>query len=339
MNRRVWFFFIICLAFLLGSAATASAQDSSAAQAIAIQGQAQSQTVIPVFNNTANANAQQQQGQSQGQTQGQSQSNQLSGNQSQVSFGPSTSTSTNINPRQFPIPGNAPFAYLPSYFGPATADVNWSSIKTLDHYKLEWTSGDAEALLHGTHGWFGRSQVKSKPKCFVGTMSEQPTVSYLKVAINGDAKKVKGLTLIGTDDVWADCVNITTHEVLGQAIMDGLRMGADVCLITGEGAAVVLKAFGWGVGISNSVSVVTGMTGNVGNATAGGIGVSGVDAGYRSKPWLQCLFFKGQMAAPAITPPPAAAPAPAVKEVPKEVKGPAEEKHEKGFKVWRKTTM
>jgi hypothetical protein len=84
-------------------------------------------------------------------------------------------------------------------------------------------------------------------------------------------------------------------------------MNADVLLVTGEGAAVVLKAFGWGAGLNNSVSVVSGGLGQVGNVTAAGIGVSSVEAGYHSKPWLQVIYFKNLAAvAPAPPPPPEA---------------------------------
>jgi hypothetical protein len=223
------------------------------------------------------------------------------------------SVSTNVNPRQFAIPGSAPFAYIPSYFGPATADVNWQTMKTMAHFKLDWSASDAEALLKG-------AKLKSKPKCLVGAMAASPAAGSLRVAVNGDSKNMKDLTLIGTNDVWSKNVETTTREILGQAILDGLKMGADTLLVTGEGAAVVLKAFGWGIGISNSVSVVTGTTGNVGNVSAGGIGVSGVEAGYHSKPWLQVLYFKGPpppvSVAPAPPPvsvaPPPAPPAPPV---------------------------
>jgi hypothetical protein len=306
MKRLAAYAFIICLAFLLGFHAPASAQTADAnALAIQGQGQMQSQTVVPVFNNTATA--QQQQGQGQGQSQGQGQ--ELSGNQSSVQFG--DSVSTNVNPRQFPIPGQAPFAYIPSYFGPATADVNWQTMKTMARYKLDWTASDAQALLEGVKKcrWHA-AKLKSKPKCLMGAMAENPVSGSLRVAVNGDAKNLNGGTLVGTNDVWSDDVEITTREILGQAILDGLKMGADTLLVTGEGAAVVMKAFGWGIGISNSVSVVSGTTGAVGNVSAGGIGISSVEAGYRSKPWLQVLYFKGMVAAAPPPPPVSLAPVP-----------------------------
>jgi hypothetical protein len=307
---------ILCVAMVFGFNSLASAQ---IATATSIQGQ--------------------QQGQQQGQTQGQS--NISAGNITDIS-----SESTNINPRQFPVPGTASFAYIPSYFGPATADVNWQTMKTMAKFKLDWTASDAEALLKG-------AKLKSKPKCLVGAMAKTPAAGALKVAVNGELKDFKDMTMIGTNDVWSKNVETTTREVLGQAIMDGLCMGADVLLVTGEGAAVVMKAFGWGVGINNSVSVVSGTTGSVGNVSAAGIGVSGVEAGYRSKPWLQVLYFKRMVAAlPAPPPPvtiapppapPAAKPAPPVaappaKPAPPAAAAPAPPAPEEG-KVWRKTTL
>jgi len=213
----------------------------------------------------------------------------------------------------YPVPGVAGFAYIPSYFGPATADVNWQTMRTMTAFKLDWSASDAQALLEGIKpGFVGKlfkHPLKSRPKCFYGTMSDHPVGGVLRVAVNGNnVKEIKDMTLIGTNDVWANNVETTTREVLGQAIYDGLCMNADVLLVTGEGAAVVMRAFGWGVGINNSVSVISGGIGNAGNVTAAGIGVSGVEAGYRSKPWLQVLYFKS--VAGAAPPPPAVAPPP-----------------------------
>jgi len=299
------------MVFGFNSLASAQTANALAAQG---QGQQQSQTVIPVvaptFNNTANANAQQGQTQTQGQGQGQGQSlignsgSPTSASSQQLSIGGSTSIS--VNPRQFPVPGGENFATLPSYFGPATADVNWQTMKTMTKFKMDWSSSDAEALLEG-------GKLKSKPKCLYGTMSDHPVGGILRVAVNGEGEKMvqdQGLTLVGTDDVWAKNVTTTTREVLGQAIYDGLCMNADVLLVTGEGAAVVLKAFGWGAGLNNSVSVVSGGLGQVGNVTAAGIGVSSVEAGYHSKPWLQVLYFKNLAAAAPAPPPPPEAVAP-----------------------------
>lgn len=372
MKRGILLALIICLAVVFGSPLLASAQpgisnNNSAAQG-QLQGQAQSATVNPTITNTNTAAQGQSQGQSQGVVfkptitnttsaqQGQGQGQSISGtNIGSPEAGVSiSSTSTDINPRQFPIPGNAPFAYLPSYFGPATADVNWQTMKTMAKYKLDWTASDAEALLTGTSsGWCRPAKLKSKPKCFSGTMSQTPAAGAIRVAVNGDSKLVeRDYTMIGTNDVWSNNVETTTREVLGQAIMDGLKMGADVLLVTGEGAAVVMKAFGWGVGINNSVSVVTGNLGNVGNVTAAGIGVSGVEAGYRSKPWLQVLYFKRMLAALPAIPPAAIAPAPPAKPAAPAAEAPAKPaapaaaaptpapaEETPGFKAWRKTTM
>jgi hypothetical protein len=177
-------------------------------------------------------------------------------------------------------------------------------MKTMAKFKLDWSASDAEALLDPG------PKLKSRPKCFYGTMSDKPVGGLIRVAVNGEGEKMiqeQGLTMIGTDDVWAKNVTTTTREVFGRAIYDGLCMNADVLLVTGEGAAVVLKAFGWGAGLNNSVSVVSGGLGQVGNVTAAGIGVSSVEAGYHSKPWLQVIYFKNLAAvAPAPPPPPEA---------------------------------
>jgi len=237
---------------------------------------------------------------------------------SSITTGPSAITS--IQPRSFPIPETAGFGYIPSYFGPATADVNWQTMRTLTTFKLDWSASDAQALLEGVKpGFVGKMfkhPLKSRPKCFYGTMSDHPVGGVLRVAVNGNnVKEIKDMTLIGTNDVWANNVETTTQEVLGQAIYDGLCMNADVLLVTGEGAAVVLRAFGWGVGINNSVSVMSGGIGNAGNVAAAGFGVSGVEAGYRSKPWLQVLYFKSVAA--IAPPPPAVAPPPPPSSKPK----------------------
>lgn len=180
--------------------------------------------------------------------------------------------------RQFPIPGDSPnLPPLPNYFGPLTTDGNFQELKNIIIHKKNWCRADGEALSKN-------SNIKSKPK-FFHSYSETNQIKVVLI-------EPKGI-LVGTNVIQTKGTKDDSQQVLGIAILDGLKAGADILYITGEGASVVLKAWGAGIGINNSMTVISGGMGNVGGITTGGLGVSWGEAGYVSKPWIHVLYFKG----------------------------------------------
>ncbi len=96
-----------------------------------------------------------------------------------------------------------------------------------------------------------------------------------------------GINFIRGDD------QASSFKILGTAISDGLKIGADAMTYV-EGASLEMVASSWGIGISNSLSVVGfpgGSTG-LGNVAAGGLGYTKAHATYIEKPWMSVEYFK-----------------------------------------------
>ncbi len=96
-----------------------------------------------------------------------------------------------------------------------------------------------------------------------------------------------GINFIRGDD------QASSFKILGTAISDGLKIGADTMTYV-EGASLEMCASSWGIGISNSLSVVGfpgGSTG-LGNVAAGGFGYTKARATYIEKPWMSVEYFK-----------------------------------------------
>lgn len=96
-----------------------------------------------------------------------------------------------------------------------------------------------------------------------------------------------GINFIRGDD------QASSFKILGTAVSDGLKIGADAMTYV-EGASLEMCASSWGIGISNSLSVVGfpgGSTG-LGNVAAGGFGYTKARATYIEKPWMSVEYFK-----------------------------------------------
>lgn len=243
------------------------------------------QTQVGIGGQQQQQQSQQQQGQLQGQLQGQVVGSPVTGSPSATIVGGTSVIPENL--RQFNIGTPVPMPNIPSYFGPFTPDVNFQKSEIFARFFKDVDKSMAEALIKGE----GKGKVKSKPKCLVGNLAKEPVGGTIRIVVAEPADLLKKYTPVGQNSVYADNVKTDTPECIGKAVLDGLRMNATLMLITGEGAAAVLKAFGWGIGINNTLSTISGPGQAVGNAAAGGLGVSGVESGYRTKPWIQTYYF------------------------------------------------
>ena len=97
-------------------------------------------------------------------------------------------------------------------------------------------------------------------------------------------KDVAHLTVIGEDDT-------TTMGSIAAAAVEAMRHGADTLLLTGEGAAKVLQASGWGLMLGGSGTMITGDGGNssAGAVIAPGIGYSSAKTAYGFCPYVQAF--------------------------------------------------
>ncbi len=192
--------------------------------------------------------------------------------------------------RSFAIPGGnplPPYIPVPSHFAPPVTDGNFGSLNSLLGYKNIFTAEEAEQLAE-EHG-----KLRVITTCFI---PEELRRGKKKLRILPDIKE-KGefnrhYEQIGIGNYKALDSNTISEQVLGTAILEGLKIGADA-MVFQEGASLVQVASGFSLGLFNSFSYVNNGTGNgSGNVSAGGIGYGKGKSAYASKPWLRILFFR-----------------------------------------------
>jgi hypothetical protein len=192
--------------------------------------------------------------------------------------------------RAFPIPGENPLPPtlpVPPHFAPPVTDGNYGPLITILAYKDQYSLGDAEALL---------ASKKGKLRVYTTAFGAGAAKPFLRILPSPkDAKDRQAFkrryALIGLGNYKAEDPKSISEQVLGMAIKEGLRVGADVLLFQ-EGAALIQYAKGWSIGLFNSLSVVSAGSGmGTGNVTVGGIGYGRGESGYVSKPWLRVQFF------------------------------------------------
>ena len=235
------------------------------------------------------------QGQAQGQLQGQAQG-QLQGQAQKIeegavsidnrSYGAEQKdvTTSNLNMRgnrDFANPGQVSFAPLPSFFGSAENNGNIRSVKTIIMYKNVFTRADVKGLLKGVSADSDRTVPEVADKRDTDTV----TVVLVPVAKDLVEKQCAVITSKATSDE-ASSVN-----ALAGAIMEALDSGADLLVITGEGAGSELKSFGWGIGLAYSHATIATDERSSGIGS-GGMGISGGSAGYGYFPWVQGIALE-----------------------------------------------
>jgi hypothetical protein len=215
-------------------------------------------------------------------SQGQGQSiNDTANNSNVINFPESRDVTTTNNRghgyRGFNNPAEINYPGMPSYFGPNTKNPNVQPAKVMTLFQKDFTRSEIEAYLKGTSVDHNRSGVGYEKTDKITVIFSPP-----------DPSTVVQTALITTS---AKNKDTESKDVLYSAILTGLDSGADLLLITAEGAGTILKSFGWGIGISYTRASINAdeTTGGVG---AGGLGIAGAEAGYKSLPWIQAIGLK-----------------------------------------------
>jgi hypothetical protein len=193
--------------------------------------------------------------------------------------------------RPFPIPGSSPLPYflpIPPHFARPTTDGNFGNLMTLVDYKDSFTAANAEALKKR------RGKVQVETTCSFPAPRPSSRIRILKSPQDLPAFKGR-YQLIGFGMYKSRDNHTISEQVLGVAIQEGLKIGADAMILQ-EGAAMTQKSKGWSFGLFNSLSVVNAalpMTGaGVGNVSVGGLGFGRGRSYYVSRPWLRVQFFR-----------------------------------------------
>lgn len=193
-------------------------------------------------------------------------------------------------PKSFPFPGSNPLPPnlpVPSHFTPPVMDGNFGSLVNLLGYKSVYTEEDARSLVQ-SHG-----KVRVITTCFVPENGRKPKPHLRILADPADrAEFNKRFEQIGVGNYKAMDSDTISEQILGIAIMEGLKIGADA-MIFYEGAALTQVSSGYSAGFSDSFSFVNEGIGNgLGNVGVGGLGFGKGQSAYSSKPWLRILFFR-----------------------------------------------
>jgi hypothetical protein len=193
--------------------------------------------------------------------------------------------------RSFAIPGQKPLPPslpIPLHYAKSTTDGNFGNLMTLVSYKDFFTYANAQALSE-KHG-----KVEVLTSCLFPTPGRTPS-PYLRIlsAPKDHAAFKRRYELIGSGNYKSRDSETISEQVLGIAIQEGLKIGADAMLVQ-EGAAMVQKSKGRAFGIFNPFSYVNSAVSGtgVGNVIVGGLGFGGGQTSYVSRPWLRVQFYR-----------------------------------------------
>ena len=215
--------------------------------------------------------------------------NTSSNDQSQLQVGGSPSATITTHgseiPRSFPVPGSTNYPGYPQYFGQSTEDYNFQKAGVMLLFKKVWTRAELEAMVGG------RIKVNSKSLVPLKEKKERLPEDTIEIIIKRPQYPVQQVGLIY---VTSKNVDSTSMEVLSKAALSALDMGAKTLFLTAEGYSRVIKAFGWGIGLNYTQAWIQKASNNQNNGGvgSGGTGISGGEAGYRSKPWIQMFALK-----------------------------------------------
>lgn len=194
--------------------------------------------------------------------------------------------------RNYPYPGGYNLPALPGYWGIITPDGRFQKLQDIVQFKPSWSVFDAENLI---------SQEEGKVKLSISKPFRKYNRSgYLVVIVikpqNPNQLQAfnDSFELISVGNGYGEG-GASSTKVLGEMVKAGLEVGADA-IVYNEGAGLELKASGWGIGLSNSLSVVNSPSAGtgMGNVTAGGFGYTSAKSRYATNPWLQVSFLKAK---------------------------------------------
>ncbi len=188
-------------------------------------------------------------------------------------------------PRQFAIGADIIYPGTPTYMGPATNQPNYLKADTFLMFQKSFTREYVEAAQtsHTASSW----SLKRRFHYFTGTKAKdaRKASDSLTVTIAKPTGKVR---VVGYYNIWSKSVNRDSLDVFFNALEEMMNVegGANTVWLTGEGAMSIVKSFGWGIGLNYTQAFVTADNKQSGSGT-GGTGISGGEAGYRAKPWMQ----------------------------------------------------
>lgn len=192
--------------------------------------------------------------------------------------------------RGFSIPGGNPMPFVlqtPPHFAPPVTDGNFGSLFGMLGTKRTFSEEEARTLQQ-SHG-----KVRVITTCYLRDQTRNPKNNLLVLADTQENGKLNGrYEQIGIGNYKALDADTISEQILGIAVMEGLKMGADA-MVFQEGAALVQSSRGYSTGLFNSYSLVNSAIGSgYGNVAVGGLSLGGGRTAYSSNPWLRVIFLR-----------------------------------------------
>lgn len=184
--------------------------------------------------------------------------------------------------RGFANPAETTMAPMPSYFGKATRNYNVQPAKAMVMFMDTYTRKQLESIM---------TDVKANVSRHTGMVPKADRKPGDKITVVFDIPDKDSVLQRALITTHAKKITTKSCSVLFGSMLVALNYGADLLYVTAEGASSELRSFGWGVGLAYTRATLSHDE-STGGVAAGGFGISGGKAGYRSYPWLQTIALK-----------------------------------------------
>jgi len=185
------------------------------------------------------------------------------------------------NKRSFANQGIVNMPGAPGFFGQTTKGSKFQSIRSILLYGDVFTLAELDRMTKkGTGLGFLGTKVIVTP--LVEKVDKDLRVDAMKVVlVKPEMSVLKGyITVNATND------GKVSPAIMAEAILAARALGANAIHVSAEGVERVIKAFGWGIGLSYTKATISD-TETSGGVASGGTGISGGTAGYKDRPWIQ----------------------------------------------------
>ena len=193
---------------------------------------------------------------------------------------PSETKNTGIGYRGFAEQGGVPIPGVPGYFGPVIKGSRYQSVESMTEYTDTFGIDQLNKMAKEDGLNALGSKVIVTP--LVDKVAKEDRANEIKVTL----VKPAGAVLKAYITVRATSSGTVSPEIMAEAMLAARALGADAIHVSAQGAEIVLKSFGWGVGLVTTRATISSNE-STGSVSSGGTGISGASAGYQDRPWIQ----------------------------------------------------
>ena len=169
---------------------------------------------------------------------------------------------------------------MPGYFGQATPDPKFQSLKTVLIYKKNFTVDELKKMARTRRH---RSTLLVTPLVDKMDWRSRPTnITIIISRANTSAKLLGYITDTGKNE------HTASINVLAEMALEAINLGANTLHVTAEGIQRVLLASGWSLGFGGTRAQLNSGE-DAGSVASSGCSIGGGKAFYSGRPWLQAF--------------------------------------------------